>query len=147
VEHGLDFGFLLDDQWAARVTEATQGRGADVILDFVGAPLLGANLRALAAGGRIVQIGAMGGATGPIELGLLMSKRAALHGTVLRPRPLEEKIALAKSFTRLLLPLFERGVLRAEIDSVFPLARTAEAHARMEADKNFGKIVLEIAGE
>jgi NADPH2:quinone reductase len=146
-EHGLDFGFALDDKWVGRVHAATNARGADVILDFVGAPMLDENLKALALGGRIVQIGTMGGAAGAINLGLLMGKRAALHGTVLRSRPLDEKIALAKFFTRALLPMFERGQLRAEIDAVYPIDRMAEAHLHMEGDKNFGKIVIEVAGE
>jgi putative PIG3 family NAD(P)H quinone oxidoreductase len=145
--HGLDFGFALAEGWIARVLEATGGRGADVILDFVGAPMLDDNLRALAAGGRIVQIGTMAGTAAQINLGTLMQKRAALHGTVLRSRPLFEKIALAREFERRMLPLFARGLLRAEIDSTFPLARMAEAHEHMEADRNFGKIVIEISGE
>ncbi len=146
-DHGLAFAFLLDDAWVESVTAATGGRGADVILDFVGAPILDANLRALAPGGRIVQIGTMAGAAANVNLGILMVKRAALHGTVLRSRPLEEKVALAKFFTRALLPMFERGELRAEVDAVLPLDRLADAHAHMEADKNFGKIVIEIGGE
>ena len=145
--HGLQYGFVLDETWTGRTLAATNGRGADVVLDFVGAPMLDANLRALAARGRIVQIGTMGGSSAKIDLGTLMGKRAALHGTVLRSRPIDEKIALAKIFERTLLPMFERGDLRAEIDSVFPLDRMAAAHARMEADENFGKIVIEVAGE
>jgi NADPH:quinone reductase-like Zn-dependent oxidoreductase len=146
-EHGLDVGLQLDDTWTTRVMEATNGRGADVILDFVGAPMLDSNVRALAAGGRIVQIGTMAGVNASLNLGALMGKRAALHGTVLRSRPLEEKIALAKFFTRALLPMFARGALRAEIDSVYPLADLTRAHEHMEADKNFGKILIEIGGE
>jgi NADPH:quinone reductase-like Zn-dependent oxidoreductase len=146
-EHGLDYGFLLEDGWGGRVIAATNGRGADAILDFVGAPMIDNNLAALAQRGRIVQIGSMGGANGKINLGLLMGKRAELHGTVLRSRSLAEKTLLAGFFTRALLPMFERGELRAEIDSVYPLDRMAEAHTHMEADKNFGKIIIEVSGE
>ncbi|MBD5634423.1 MAG: NAD(P)H-quinone oxidoreductase [Candidatus Eremiobacteraeota bacterium] len=146
-EHGLASGFILDDTWVSKVAATTNGRGADVILDFVGAPMLDDNLRALASLGRIVQIGTMGGAAGAINLGMLMGKRAALHGTMLRLRPIEEKIALAKFFSRGILPMIERGELREEIDAVFPLERMAQAHEHMEADKNFGKIVIEVAGE
>jgi len=142
---GLDLGFPLDDGWVAAVRSATGGRGADVILDFIGAPILDANLMALAPGGRIVQIGTMGGINASINLGALMQKRAALHGTVLRSRAIDEKIALAKSFTLELLPLFARGELQAEIDSVFPLADLAAAHDHMEANANFGKIVIAIS--
>jgi NADPH:quinone reductase-like Zn-dependent oxidoreductase len=144
-EHGLSSGFLLDAGWIGSVQAATGGRGADVILDFVGAPMLDQNLAALAPGGRIVQIGTMAGMSGPINLGLLMQKRAALHGTVLRSRPIEEKIALAKQFGLELLPLFARHELRAEIDALFPLADLAAAHAHMEANANFGKIVISVA--
>jgi NADPH:quinone reductase-like Zn-dependent oxidoreductase len=142
--HGLDYGFVLDGTWVGRVHAATNARGADVILDFVGAPMLDDNLKALAPRGRIVQIGSMGGTTASINLGLLMGKRAELHGTVLRSRSLDEKATLATYFTRALLPMFARGELRAEIDGVFPIDRIADAHAHMEADKNFGKIVIEI---
>jgi len=140
--HGLDYGFLLDDGWRGRVHAATNGRGADVILDFVGAGMLDANLGVLASQGRIVQIGTMGGSGASLHLGLLLAKRAALHGTVLRSRPLDEKIALAKHFERALLPLFARGYLRAEIDRVFPLADLPAAHTHMESNANFGKILL-----
>jgi NADPH:quinone reductase-like Zn-dependent oxidoreductase len=146
-QHGLDFGFLLDDNWRSNVQVATGARGADVVLDFIGASMLDANLGVLAQRGRIVQIGTLGGTQGPVHLGLLMAKRAELHGTVLRTRPLEEKIALAKQFEQNLLPLFARGELRAEIDRVFPLGELGAAHDYMESNANFGKIVIEIGGE
>jgi NADPH:quinone reductase-like Zn-dependent oxidoreductase len=107
--------------------------------------LLG-NLGVVATRGRIVQIGTLGGATASLHLGLLLSKRVALHGTVLRSRPIEEKIAIAKDFERTLLPLFARGELRAEVDRVFPLAELAAAHEYMESNANFGKIVIEVGG-
>jgi NADPH2:quinone reductase len=143
-EHGLDIGFLLDDTWLGRVQAATNARGADVILDFVGAPMLERNLTALAQGGRIVQIGTMGGAQATFNLGPLMAKRAALHGTMLRLRSVAEKTLLAQHFERALLPLFARGELRSEIDRLYALEDVREAHERMESDANFGKILLEI---
>jgi NADPH2:quinone reductase len=147
-ECGLDYGFELDDGgWRGRVRAATNARGVDVILDFVGAPMLEGNLAVLAQGGRIVQIGTMGGAAAGINLGALMVKRAALHGTVLRSRPLDEKISLAKRLERELLPLFERGDLRAEIDATFPLDELAAAHARMESNANVGKILIAVTPE
>ncbi len=142
--HGLDYGFVLDDEWVGRVHAATNARGADVILDFVGAPMLAPNLAVVASRGRIVQIGTMGGAQGTINLGILLVKRAELHGTVLRSRALDEKIALAKRFERELMPLFARGDLRAEVDRVFPLAQLRDAHEHMERDANFGKILIAI---
>jgi NADPH2:quinone reductase len=143
-EHGLDYGFLLDDAWRGRVQAATNARGVDVILDFIGATELDGNLSVLAPRGRIVQIGTLGGAQASFNLGLLMGKRGTIKGTTLRTRPLDEKIAIAKHFERALLPLFARGELRAEIDRTFPLADLAAAHAYMESNSNFGKIVLEI---
>jgi len=87
----------------------------------------------------------MAGTRATFNLGALLMKRGALHGTVLRSRPLEEKIALTKAFEREVLPLFPRGELRPQIDSVFPLGDLADAHAHMERDANFGKIVIETA--
>ncbi len=141
--HGLDHGILLDDGWGDRV-HAITSLGADVILDFVGAPILDANLAALAPRGRIVQIGTLGGTHARISLGILMQKRATVRGTALRTRALDERIALAKHFSRALLPLFARGDLRAEIDSTFPLADMRGAHEHMEQNRNFGKIVIEV---
>lgn len=143
-EHGLDYGFLLDEEWVGRVHAATNARGADIILDFVGAPLLDLNLTALAPGGRVVSIGTLGGADARISLAVLMQKRAALHGTVLRTRPLEERIVLAKHLQRALLPLFARGELRAEVDAVFAFSDMRAAQERMEANANFGKIVIAV---
>jgi NADPH:quinone reductase-like Zn-dependent oxidoreductase len=147
-EHGLDFGFVLDDGWRGRAIVATGGRGFDVVLDFVGAPMLADNVVALATGGCIVQIGTLGGAVVQnFHLGLLMAKRGTLVGTMLRSRPLFEKVALTRDFERLVLPLFARGELRATVDAEFPLERMAEAHAHMEGNANFGKVVLAVAGE
>jgi len=139
---GMTHGFLLDDEWVDRVQTATNGRGVDVILDFVGPAMLDRNLAVLAPRGRIVQIGMLGGARGSLNMGALLTKRAELHGTVLRSRGLDEKIALTTQFERELLPLFARGELRTQIDSVFPLAALRDAHAHMERDANFGKILI-----
>ncbi len=113
-----------------------------MILDCVGAAYAEENLRALAPRGRLVMIGTMGGASGPVPLGMLLGKRATIIGTVLRARPLEEKIALARRATAQLVPLFERGVLTPVIDRVLPMTACAEAHAHVEADASVGKVVL-----
>jgi NADPH2:quinone reductase len=128
--------------FAAAVMARTGGVGAAVILDCVGAAYLEANLRALAPRGRLVLIGTMGGATGPAPLGLLLGKRATMIGTVLRARPLEEKIALARLAAARLVPLFEAGRLAPVIDAVLPMTACADAHDRMERDQNVGKLVL-----
>lgn len=126
------------------VAAITDGAGVDVILDVIGGEYTDRNLRAVARTGRIVQVGLMGGGRTPVDLGLLLSKRVALIGTVLRARPLEEKIAVTRQFAAEVLPLFDRGALRPVIDSRYPLDRIAEAHAHMAANANVGKIVIDV---
>jgi len=124
--------------------EHTGGRGVDVVLDVVGGDYLDRNVRALRVGGRIVQVGVMGGGQTPFNLGMLLPKRATVVGTVLRGRPLEEKIAVTQRFAQELVPLFADGRLVPVIDSRFPLDGVADAHRRMESNANVGKIVLEV---
>lgn len=143
---GLDVGILYEGGWPEAVDAATAGNGVDLVLDFIGGPALAHNVSVLASGGRIVQIGTLGGAQASLPLGPLMAKRATLTGTVLRSRPLDEKIALARGFARYLLPLFARGELHAQIDEIYPLAEIGAAHERMEANANFGKILLAVRG-
>ncbi len=114
----------------------------DVVLDVVGGDYLDRNLAALRTKGTVVQVGTMAGPPPSINLGLLMMKRAALIGTVLRARPLEEKIALTQRFAREVLPLFDTGALRPVIDSRYPLAEAAEAHRRLESNATVGKVLL-----
>jgi len=142
--HGLDVAILLEDGWPERVLEATRKRGVDVVLDFIGAPVLDQNVSVLVTGGRIVQIGTLGGYKASFAMNGLMAKRATIVGTMLRSRPLDERIALARAFTLQLGPLFARGALRAEIDRVVPFDQMAEAHRAMEANENFGKIVIAV---
>ena len=117
--------------------------GVDVVLDVVGGDEVDRSIDALAVKGRIVQVGMMGGRS-LADLGKLMGKRASVIGTVLRARPLEEKIALSRRFAAEMLPLFDTGALRPVIDSRFPLDAVAEAHARMESNANAGKILLDV---
>ena len=124
--------------------EHTGGRGVDVVLDVVGGDYLDRNVRALRVGGRIVQVGVMGGGQTSFNLGMLLPKRATVVGTVLRGRPLEEKIAVTQRFAHELVPLFADGRLVPVIDSRFPLDGVADAHRRMESNANVGKIVLEV---
>jgi putative PIG3 family NAD(P)H quinone oxidoreductase len=130
--------------WPADASGAVPG-GFDVILDVVGGDELARNVGAVARQGRIVQVGTMGGGAAQINLGALMGKRASLHGTVLRARPLEEKIAVTRRFAAEMLPLFDRGLLHPVIDSRFPLDAAADAHRRMEANANVGKILLDVS--
>jgi NADPH:quinone reductase len=114
----------------------------DVILELVGAPNLGGNLNALGAGGRIVVIGVSAGVTAELNLLALMGKRARIHGSTLRARPLEEKALSARALEREVLPLFERGDLRVPIAATFPLEEAATAYERFAAGGKLGKIVL-----
>ena len=142
---GMDHGILVSREGEVRFAEAVEqlaGRRADVIIDTVGAGYLAENVRALAPRGRLVCLGLLAGATGELPLALLLGKRARLVGSVLRSRPLEEKIALAQAFTREVLPLFAAGRLEPVVGGVWPIAEVAEAHRTMEADALFGKLVL-----
>jgi len=94
-------------------------------------------------GGRIVVVGTMGGTQSEIDLVVLLRKRAELRGTMLRSRPLEEKILAARALQRHLVPLFSRGLLRPVVDRVMPLAQAAEAHRLVQSNATFGKLVLE----
>lgn len=142
-EVGLEHAVHADDEWPERVLELTDGRGVDVILDLVGGVYLEGNQRAVAARGRHIVVGVPGGSDATISLRRLMGKRASIRGTVLRARPLAEKVALAAAFVDGVLPGFAAGELRPVIDRVFPAAEAAEAHRYMEENRNFGKILLE----
>jgi NADPH2:quinone reductase len=140
---GLRDGVLVrEGSFAAEVDALTRGHGVDLILDTVGAAYLEQNVQALAPGGRIVIIGLLGGQKGTAPLGALLRKRATIVGSVLRSRPLEEKAALAQRFAKEVLPMFADGRLKPVVDAVLPMDQVAEAHARMERDQTFGKIVL-----
>jgi putative PIG3 family NAD(P)H quinone oxidoreductase len=142
---GLDVGINYhEEDFAEVIRERTQGRGVDVVLDVIGAPYWERNLASMAVRGRMVIVGTMGGGTLEVNLGSLMGKRLRVHGTVLRARPLEEKIALTQQFRRHVLPLLADGRISPAIDRVFPLEEVGEAHSYMESNANFGKIVLEI---
>lgn len=129
----------------ARIREATENRGVDIILDFVGAPNFESNLKALAVDGRLVLLAMMGGAIlEGFDLRLIFRKRAKVIGTTLRNRSDAYKADLTRDFSRYLLPLFEGGRLRPVIDTVYPWQDVAEAHRRMDANLNTGKIVLRV---
>lgn len=114
----------------------------DVVLELVGAVNLEVNLRSLAIGGRICVIGVGAGASGQINLGLLMAKRARMHGSTLRARPLEGKATAARLVEAHVLPLFAQGRLRVPICATFPLSEAPAAYDRFAAGSKFGKVVL-----
>jgi len=113
-----------------------------VVLDPIGAATLPGDLAVLAPGGRIVSIGTLGGAAAPLDLSLLMRKRARLIGSTLRARSRTEKATLVAQFRRDILPAFDREALRVPLDSMFPPERAVAAFQRMRDNANTGKIVI-----
>lgn len=133
------------EDFAERVLDATDGVGADVVLDVIGGDYLPRNVRAVRLGGRIIQVGVMNGGPVPFDPGSLLGKRAALIGTTLRARPIEEKIAVTREFAAQMLPRVDEGSLAPVIDSRFGLHEVAAAHERMGANLNAGKIVIDVS--
>lgn len=131
--------------FAPKVEEATEGKGVDLILDFIGAPYWEQNIQSLSKDGRLVLIGMMGGSkVNNIDLGQLLFKRIQVIGTALRSKPVQQKIELTRQFSEFALPLFKSGRLRPVIDSVKNWEEANEAHEHMKQNKNAGKIVLAI---
>jgi len=143
-ELGLDHGLSAagDEGWSEALLDLTGGHGVDVILDLVGGPYLADNVRSLATGGRMITVGVTGGREAELDLRALMAKRGSITGTVLRARPLEEKAALAQHFRRVALPALGAGRLRPVVDATFTPEDAPEAHRRMEANLNFGKLLI-----
>ena len=128
--------------FADLVRSRTGGEGVDAIIDFLGGSALEENLNALAPRGRLVLVGLLAGTTGTLDLSAMLRKRLTLQGTVLRSRPVEEKIALSRKFAVRIVPWLKREVVRPVVDQVLPLREAAQAHERMAANQGFGKIVL-----
>jgi putative PIG3 family NAD(P)H quinone oxidoreductase len=128
----------------ARVMEWTRGRGVNVIIDLVGAAYLEANLNALASQGRLVLVGTTAGAKATFDISLAMGKRLTIIGTMLRGRSLEEKATATRLFADQVVPLLAAGTVRPVLDRVYKLDEIREAHARMEGNESFGKIILVI---
>ena len=122
----------------------TAGKGINVVLDVIGGEYLNRNVSTLATKGTIVQVGLMGGGSTPFNIAALMPKRARLIGTVLRPRPLEEKIVVTQRFINEILPMFDTGKLRPVIDSRYSLENISAAHRYMETNASTGKIVINV---
>jgi putative PIG3 family NAD(P)H quinone oxidoreductase len=124
------------------VRDATEGHGADVVLDNMGAAYLARNVSALALEGRLVVIGMQGGTKAELDLGALMRKRGAVVATTLRARPAAEKAAICRAVVEHVWPLVADGTIRAVVDTTMPLAEAAAAHRRMESGGHSGKILL-----
>lgn len=135
----VDYG---TEDFVDAVAQATDRSGVDVVLDVVGGSYVERNLRACRVGGTIVQVGVMGGGNAEVPVGLLLTRRIHWVGTVLRGRPIEEKIAVTRRCEHDLVPLYESGVLRPVIDRVLPLERVGEAHEHVAANANVGKVLL-----
>jgi putative PIG3 family NAD(P)H quinone oxidoreductase len=131
-----------DEDFVAAVRDATDGAGADVILDIMGASYLERNLTALATNGRLVIIGRQGGSRAEINLGLLQGKRASLYATTLRARPAREKAAVVAAVRDQVWPLVSAGKVAAVIDRELPMSQAAQAHRAMAASEHIGKILL-----
>jgi putative PIG3 family NAD(P)H quinone oxidoreductase len=134
-----------DEDFVEAVREASDGRGADVILDNMGAKYLGRNVDALAPNGRLVVIGLQGGTRGELDLGLLLRKRAAVLATSLRARPPAEKAAIVASVRENVWPLLAAGTVRPVVDRVLPMAEAAQAHRVLESSAHVGKVLLTTA--
>lgn len=131
-----------EQDFVEEVRTATGGRGADVVLDNMGAKYLARNLEVLAPSGRLVVIGLQGGTRAELDLGTMLRKRVALLATTLRSRPVEEKAAIVTSVREHVWPLVERGDVRPVVDRVLPMSQAAEAHRVVEAGEHVGKVLL-----
>ena len=140
---GADLGVnYRKDDFVALTLRATEGRGADVILDMVGGDYVERNYAAAALDGRIVQIAFLKGQKAVVDLRPIMTKRLIHTGSTLRPRSPAEKAAIAEALRAKVWPLLEAGRCWPVIDSVFPLSEVAKAHERIESAEHIGKVVL-----
>lgn len=142
---GLQAGLVLRDNFAdleAAAEKWTAGKGINVVLDLVGGPYVKASQKLMANQGRMMLVGTVAGGSYELDSRHVMGKRLQIRGTVLRARSLEEKIAVTRAFAAEVVPLLARGVLRPNVDSVFPLSEIAKAHQRLESNESFGKVVV-----
>ena len=141
-ELGMSAGVVAQDGKFADAVKAIDR--PHVVLELVGGGYLTEDLRCIRTQGRIVLVGLMAGAKTDVDLGLVLRQRVQITGTVLRARPLEQKIAAMRAFEEQVVPLLARGKLAPVIDCVMPLANAAAAHTRMASNDSFGKIVLSV---
>ncbi|MFL6233499.1 MAG: NAD(P)H-quinone oxidoreductase [Thermoanaerobaculia bacterium] len=142
---GIDEVCLEGANLAGQVKEATHGRGADLVIDYTAGPEFGSHLAALANRGRLVVVGTVGSRRAEVDLGMILSRRLKVVGSLLRARPREEKAKLTEAFAAFALPRLLDGRLRPVVDRVFPLDRAAEAYKALGQGGAFGKIVLATA--
>ncbi|MBQ1048531.1 NAD(P)H-quinone oxidoreductase [Micromonospora sp. C51] len=133
-----------EQDFVEEVRQATDGRGADVVLDIMGASYLGRNVAALAADGRLVVIGMQGGRKSELDLGALLAKRGTVAATALRSRPLEQKAAIVRGVREQVWPLVEAGRVRPVIDRRLPIIDAAQAHRLVASNEHVGKVLLTV---
>jgi NADPH:quinone reductase-like Zn-dependent oxidoreductase len=142
---GLAGGVVIADDptvMSDDVHRWTDGKGMDVVLDLVGGPYLPASVESAAMRARIILIGLLAGRSATLNLGTVLARRLTIRGTVLRSRTAREKAAATEAFARDVLPLLERGAVRPVIDRVLSLSQIREAHALLESNETFGKVVV-----
>ncbi|MFI9050480.1 NAD(P)H-quinone oxidoreductase [Streptomyces sp. NPDC053427] len=133
-----------EQDFVQELRKATDGQGADVILDIIGAKYLQKNVKALAISGRLAIIGMQGGVKAELNLAALLAKRAAITATGLRARPLNEKAAIVAAVREHVWPLIGNGQVRPIVDRTIPMADAAEAHRVVDASAHVGKVVLTV---
>ena len=133
-----------EQDFVAQLARTTDGRGADVILDNMGAKYLDRNVQTLAPDGRLVVIGLQGGISAELNLGMLLQKRATVSATSLRSRPAEQKAAICSAVVDKVWPLIETGAVQPVIDRILPMSQAAEGHRVLESSNHVGKVVLEV---
>ena len=131
-----------DQDFVEVLADATQGRGADVILDNIGAKYLARNVSALAVNGRLVIIGLQGGVKAELDINTLLRKCAAVIATSLRGRPAAEKATIVAAVREHVWPLVESGRVKPVVHRTFPLAQAPDAHRELEASTHIGKVLL-----
>jgi putative PIG3 family NAD(P)H quinone oxidoreductase len=140
---GADLAVNYREQdFVEEVKSFTDGRGADVVLDNMGASYLGRNVSALATQGRLVIIGMQGGSKGELDINALLRKRGAVIATALRSRPVPEKAAICAAVVEHVWPLVADGRVKPVVHARYPLAEAARAHADVEDSANVGKVLL-----
>ncbi|WP_327409376.1 NAD(P)H-quinone oxidoreductase [Streptomyces sp. NBC_01281] len=131
-----------EQDFVEEIERATDGAGADVILDNMGAKYLDRNVRALAVNGRLAIIGMQGGVKGELNIATLLNKRAAVSATSLRARPLSEKTAIVAAVREHVWPLIDGGHVRPVVDRELPMSEAGAAHRVLEESGHIGKVVL-----
>jgi NADPH2:quinone reductase len=142
---GLEAGLVLRqnfDDLPTATEKWTAGKGINVLLDLVGGPYVKASQKAMAHQGRMILVGTVAGGSYELDAKYVMSKRLQVRGTVLRARSLEEKMAATRLFAAQIVPLLAQGVLKPNVDSVFPISKISQAHERLESNETFGKVVV-----